>query len=265
MYVSPLLAFDLERLPQIQPSDWSDIRIQARFYLEANYCFPFKFEIQDVLVGTGTAILHENVGWLATIVTHGDYRNQGIGRGITEYLVQFIKSQKCEYIYLIATALGEPVYKKVGFETESLYNLYRNVNLSNLFVSDHIIDYKPNFKQEIYNLDRMVSGENRSLHLESFLEESFVYVENSLVVGVYFPTFGDGLILAYTKNAGMELMKKRFQIHGMASFPQENLQAHNFLESHGYNPSVTLARMYLGKQLPWQGENVYNRVGGKIG
>jgi GNAT superfamily N-acetyltransferase len=265
MQILPLNPSDLDLLPQIQPHDWADIRIPISSYLEPDYCFPFKAVIDDVLVGTGTAILHEKTGWLSTIVTHGQYRNQGIGKCMTEHLLAFLQNQNCEYIYLIATTLGEPVYNKVGFVTESRYSYFRDINLENLVISDNIIPYQSNYKQEIFELDALISGEDRSQHLAVFLSDSFVYLENEKVEGAYFPSFGDGLIVANTETGGLELMKKRFQKFKMASFPEENKTAHDFMSSSDYEPVMTHARMHFGKQMPWKPEGLYNRVGGNIG
>ena len=62
MQILPLTQSDIYSLPQIQPSDWTDNRIPISSYLEFDYVFPFKAMIEDVLVGTGTAILHEKTG-----------------------------------------------------------------------------------------------------------------------------------------------------------------------------------------------------------
>lgn len=222
MQILPITQSDIDFLPQIQPTDWADIRIPISSYLEPDYIFPFKAVIDDVLVGTGTAILHEKTGWLATIVTHGEYRNQGIGKRITEHLLAFSQNHDCEYIYLIATALGEPVYKKAGFITESHYDSYKDINLQNLVISYNVTPYQSAYKQIVFDLDRNISGEDRSQHLETFLIDSFVYLQNEKIEGIYLPNFGDGLIVANTPEVGVELMKKRFQKFNMASFPQEN-------------------------------------------
>ena len=265
MRIVPLTKSDLDLLPQIQPKDWADIRLPIRFYLEADYIFPFKALLNDILVGTGTAVLHEKTGWLSTIITHNDYRNQGIGKHITEHLLAFLQSHNCDFIYLIATALGEPVYKKVGFTTESRYDFYNDINLENLPISENVKPYEASNKQTIFDIDKSISGEDRAQHLEPFLKDSFVCVNHEKVEGVYFPTFGDGLIVAISPNAGQELMKKRFQHFKMASFPEENETAHLFMASHGYVPITTHARMFFGKQMPWKPQGLYNRVGGKIG
>jgi GNAT superfamily N-acetyltransferase len=265
MQILPLTKSDLDSLPQIQPYDWNDIRIPISSYLEPDYIFPFKAVIDNVLVGTGTAILHEKTGWLATIVTHSEYRNQGIGKRITEYLLAFLQSQYCEHIYLIATTLGEPVYKKVGFTTESRYDFYKDISLENLSISENISPYQSDYKQAIFELDKPISGEDRSQHLEDFLADSFVYFQNGKIEGFYLPNLGDGLIVANTPEAGIELMKKRFQKFKIASFPQENTAAHDFMESHGYISVMNPTRMHFLKPMPWKPVGLYNRVGGNIG
>jgi GNAT superfamily N-acetyltransferase len=265
MQIVPLTTSDLDLLPAIQPSDWADIRIPIGFYLQADFCHPFKVEINGVLVGTGTAILHETTGWLATIVTHTGYRNKGIGKAITEHLLAFLQSKQCNYIYLMATALGEPVYTKVGFVTESHYDYYKNVVHEDLAISTNIIAYQPAYEQQVLAIDRAVSGENRALYLESFIHDSFLYIDNNIVQGIYFPRLGDGMIIANTEMAGIELMKKRLQKFNIVSFPQENLAASKSMQSLGYEPFTTHARMHYGKQLPWNPAGLFNRVGGNIG
>jgi GNAT superfamily N-acetyltransferase len=265
MQILPLNQSDIDSLPQIQPHDWNDIRIPISSYIEPDYIFPFKAEIDDILVGTGTAILHEKTGWLATIVTHSEYRNKGIGKAITEHLLTFLQNHNCKNIYLIATALGEPVYKKLGFITESHYDFYKNINLENLAISENISHYQSAYKQAIFDLDKPISGEYRSQHLEDFLLDSFVYLQNEKVEGFYLQNLGDGLIIANTPEAGVELMKKRFQKFKMASFPQENIAAFDFMKSHGYAPVSTHARMHFQKPMPWKPAGLYSRVGGNIG
>jgi ribosomal protein S18 acetylase RimI-like enzyme len=265
MQILSLNQANLDLLTPIQPTDWADIRIPIQFYVDAEYCYPFKAVIDGILVGTGTAILHEKTGWLSTIITHNQYRNQGIGRQITEHLLAFLQSKHCDYIYLIATALGEPVYTKVGFVTESRYDYFKDINLIDLAISKNVKPYKLDYKKAIFELDKPISGEDRSQHLEVFLQDSFVYLEKKKVEGVYFPSFGDGLIVANSPKAGQELMKKRFQKFNHASLPEENKTAHDFLNAHGYEPVTTHARMYFQKQMPWKPQGLYNRVGGKIG
>jgi GNAT superfamily N-acetyltransferase len=256
---------DIEALVALQPDSWSDLRATYQFYLNNSFCEPFKVTINNSIVGIGTAILHENVGWLSTIVTHSQFRKMGIGKAITKHLVETLQTKNCDYIYLIATALGEPVYIKVGFKVESHYFVVNNISLDNLRLSSFINVYSSQYRNQILELDASIIGENRSNHLESFLEESVLFIKNNIVEGVYYPTLGDGLIVAKTEEAGIELMKKRFQIWDSASFPIENLAAINFLKNQGFEPSGMVSRMYFGEKMNWAPQHLYNRVGGNIG
>jgi N-acetylglutamate synthase-like GNAT family acetyltransferase len=265
MEISNLLQADIKQLVNLQPEEWSDLRTTCQFYIDNDYCEPFKLSIDNKMVGIGTAILHENVGWLSTIVTHRQYRKMGIGKAITEHLVVNLQAKNCEKIYLIATALGEPVYAKVGFKVESHYHEYKNIKLENERMSNYIVNYSEHFTNQILALDATISGENRSNHLETFLSETFLFVKNGLVEGIYFPTFGEGLVIANTDEAGVELMKKRFKTENKASFPIENLAGAVYLKSKGYEPTGKISRMYFGEKMLWQPQNLYNKVGGNIG
>ena len=59
----------------------------------------------------------------------------------------------------------------------------------------------------IMKLDREVSGENREKLLVSYISNALVYLDRNTVKGYYIPGLGEGLIIADTVKAGMELMK----------------------------------------------------------
>ncbi|MBL0009542.1 MAG: GNAT family N-acetyltransferase [Saprospiraceae bacterium] len=96
-----------------------------QFYITSDFCFPIKVSIDHKIAGTGTAIIHHDVAWLAHIIVHPDFRNQGIGKLITESLVKMAHAKSCDTLYLLATELGEPVYRKIGFETETEYLFFK--------------------------------------------------------------------------------------------------------------------------------------------
>ena len=110
---------DLNFIAELQPLGWQDIVPTIDFYTKSHFCLPIKVTIDKKIVAIGTAIVHNDIAWLAHIIVHPDNRNQGIGNLITKTLVENLESKRCDTIYLIATALGEPVYKKLGFETET--------------------------------------------------------------------------------------------------------------------------------------------------
>lgn len=266
MKIQRLAHADLHLITDLQPSGWQNIMPSIEFYTTSNFCFPIKVIANDKIVGIGTTIIHNDVAWLAHIIVHPEHRNQGIGKLITATLVESLKAKNCHTIYLIATDLGEPVYKKVGFETETEYLFFKDVNIMEPFpISDKIVPFCEDFKQQAINLDFEVSKENRAFYLEEHLSSGFVYLANKRVEGLYLPTFGEGLIIAATDLAGQELMKLRLTAKENAVFPIDNTFAKEFMYLNNFKEFRTAKRMRLGKSRSWQPSNIYNRIGGNLG
>ena len=265
MNIEPLHHSDLNKVLDLQPEGW-DILAFHEFYTSHNYCLPTKVVVDGNMVGIGTTILHNDVAWLAHIIVHDNYRNQGIGKLITENLVEVAHAKKCATIYLLATELGEPVYRKIGFEAETDYLMFKGEKIKEAVTDfEKIIPYRSDFKNQITSMDRHVSGEDRMFHLEPHLSSGFVYLQDNIVAGYYLPTFGDGLIIANMKTAGQELMKFRLTTKDNAAFPGDNLHAAEIMRQYNFKEVRIQKRMRLGKKRDWQPQDLYNRIGGNLG
>jgi GNAT superfamily N-acetyltransferase len=264
MKAQPFESTDLHFLKELQQPGWSDITTHFNFYLSSPFCFAIKIVADEKVVGIGAYVLHDDVAWLAHIIVHADYRNRGIGRNITQSLVDSLKG-KCETIYLIATGMGEPVYKKLGFIAEADYLFFKGGNFGESKISDNIKSYSPEYLNDIIALDKEAYGENREIHFSEYLPESFAFIEGNKVTGFYLPAFGDGLIISKSKTAGAELMKLRSNKFETFIFPSENETAIACLKSNNYSQFRVAKRMRLGKERKWKPQNIYNRVSGQIG
>ncbi len=190
MEIGTLDQNDIKLISDLQPTDWQNIIPTIEFYTNTDFCFPIKVIIEEKIVGIGTTIIHDDIAWLAHIIVHPDHRNQGIGSVITQTLVGNLKTRNCETIYLIATELGEPVYKKNGFETETEYLFFKDIKINGSWKTPkNLVAFKDCFKVEIANLDLQVSGENRLFHLEKQLPSGHVYLQNNVVEGFYLSTW----------------------------------------------------------------------------
>jgi GNAT superfamily N-acetyltransferase len=262
----PLLHSDLIHIPSLQPEGWYNIQPIHAFYTSVDFCFPLKLMIDGRMAGIGTGIVHGDVAWLGHIIVHPDFRNRGLGGIITKALVEQMHAKNCKTIYLIATELGEPVYKKIGFETETEYvffkDLVKNIDWN---PSAEVIPYNPSHKDQIIEIDRFVSGENRMVHLERFLSNGFVHMTDDIVNGFYLPDFGDGVILATKLNAGLDLMRLRLAAKDNASFPIDNVDALRFMRDNNFQEFRKAKRMRLGPERELNLQFVYNRIGGNVG
>ena len=247
MQIEEFTINDLHILKELQPPAWSDISNPHTFYLSSNYCNTLKLVEGNSIIGIGTYIKHEEVAWLAHIIIHPEWRNKGLGKLITQALVDHLKEYPT--IYLMATDLGEPVYKKLGFEIETEQLFFKDLEL-NFPESEfeNIIPYNVKFQDEILAIDQMASGENRKTHLLEFINESFVYFKDGCLEGFYMPQFSEGLIIAKKNVAGLALMKKRLNTHTEAIISIDNLFAINFIKNLGFKEFRRAKRMRLGEK-----------------
>jgi len=265
LIIQNFLRDDLKFIPDLQPEGWGDITPSIDFYTRSSFCFPLKAVIGGGIAGMGTAIIHQNVAWLAHIIVHPRFRKRGVGRFITETLVNSPEVKNCETVYLIATDLGAPVYEKVGFETETEYLYFKDVKIEPGFTKSPLISsYNADFKRQVAKIDQTNSSEDRFFHLEPHLEYGYVY-SPAEIEGFYLPTFGDGLIIANNPVAGTELLKLHLQSNNKIAFPKDNLAAKIYLYENGFKEFSTGRRMRIGKKRNVRLENIYNRIGGNLG
>ncbi len=185
---------------------------------------------------------------------------------MTRYLIDSIELKLRPTISLIATPMGYPLYKKIGFITDSIYNHFDVVPVFRPDLADYPIrNYEPKDIEEILRLDKALSGEDRSTMLLNYLSEASVFYEGDVLSGYYLPSLGEGLIFALNATAGTALLNLRASAKKNAVIPQNNKAALNFMEDAGLQPFRISTRMYIGKKLDWDQTAMYNRIGGMLG
>ncbi|WP_439583343.1 GNAT family N-acetyltransferase [Dyadobacter bucti] len=266
MVSTDFFSSDLEQLRDLQPADWGDLVPRFRYFIDSPFCKPIKITERAQVIAIGTSMFHKDTAWLACIVVHPDHRKKGLGNTITKELIDGIDRKHYPTIYLDATDFGYPVYKKLGFEVETEYAHYiRNQKTEGQVLSENLLEYEQKFRQEVLELDRKVSGEDRRGILNDFIDSAMLYVNNSKVEGFYIPGWGDGPVLAVTDVAGTELMKLRIQTYDNAVFPVENAISADFVTDNNFVFRKTSRRMYLGPKRVWQPRNLYNWISGQLG
>ena len=257
---------DLAFLKDFEPPGWGDLVPRFEHFLASPVCYPLKLVTDNKMVAIGASIMHRNTAWLACIIVHLDYRNKGLGKLITQQLIANIDTQHYKTIYLEATDLGYPVYKKLGFELDAEYiYLKTDATFYEGHTSECIVLFDKKFRSQLYALDQQVSGEQRSAALEEHITTSKIYLHKCNIQGFYMPTLGDGLIVANTPQAGIALMKCRLQTQKFAILPLDNAIAIDFLKQQHFYPVRIGRRLFLGEKRIWQPQNLYNRISGQLG
>ena len=258
---------EISLLHEIQPPGWNnDLGKVYTLHYGREYFYPIIALINTEIVGTGVATVNDSATWLGNIIVRENYRNKGIGCAITKHLIDFSNTKGNDTIILTASELGLPVYTKLGFEHDTYYQFFKSSNEIKIdSVSKSISPIVKSDYDKIIELDYSISGERRVKLLASTLGTGYKYMEDK-IGGYYLPDFGNGLILANSEIAGIELLKYRFSRDSSSiCVPETNMAAIDFLKSLGLDQYLEAPRLFLNKNVNWNPQKVFSRGCGYLG
>lgn len=261
----PITFDDLDFVKSLQPVDWNyDLSLVFKNYIESKISSPVKLIANDTPVGIGNLFLFEYSAWLSQIIVTESARGNGYGGLITRQLLDMAPSH-IKTFQLIATDLGYPVYKKLGFEVMTEYLFYNNVSADNSINATYV-KFEDKYKAELLSLDRHVTGENRSvLFTDEVLASMRLYFVNDKIAAYLTPDLGEGHILSVNEEMGLQIMNELIQKNKRIVFPKDNEVAANWLKVRGKYVSRTAKRMILGERLKVNLNCIYGRIGGNLG
>lgn len=267
MQIEPITLKDLDKLSHLQPEGWSDISPDLAFYVNSGFCYPIKAAGEDTIAGIGASIVFQHTAWLAHIIVDSGFRNRGIGYQIVETLLNGLKESGVNTCLLTATELGQPVYVRAGFRNVAEYIfLNRERPWEKVPVSPLIVDFREEFRSDIYKMDLQATGEHREMLLAPFLTSAKLFIRNNRMTGYFMPELREGLIIAESDEAGFALMDAKYSTVDKAVLPADNKAGVEFLLKRGFADSGKKGtRMILGKDIPWKPEMIYSRIGGNVG
>jgi len=256
----------IELISYLQPEGWSDITPFFRFFYKHDFCYPIVALDENRIVGAANATVNGTSGWLSHIIVAKDYRHRGIGYKLTEHLINYLRQKGCQTLLLIATKMGEGLYRKFGFETVSEYLFFNEGTIRSEIQNKSIRCFNNSDLEEMLELDRRISGENREKMLTQFLSNACVYDADSQIHGFFLPEFKEGMIIADNNQAGTALLNfKHSQQKRKTVLPVENKKGMEFMLSHGFKIIDRAPRMVLGEDIQWKPELVFSRAGGFYG
>ena len=138
--------------------------------LEPNGCFG---AVKDGrLVGTTTTTIYGELAWIGMVLVEPQQRRQGIAAKLMNAVVEYLEG-KVETIKLDATALGQPVYEKFGFEVESEVERWAGTASSTAGES-HSAVVDDAAVRDLLNLDRLAFNADRSQLIEKLIADACV-------------------------------------------------------------------------------------------
>jgi len=267
MQIETITGKDMESLRPLQPEGWSDIIPDLAFYITSEFCNPIKMVVGERIAGIGASIQFHHTAWLAHIIVDPEFRNRGIGYQIVATLLEDLKKSGVETCLLTATELGQPVYIRAGFRNVAEYIfLNREKPWEEVPVSPNLVDFREEFRQDIYKMDSLATGESRELLLSPFLKNTKLYVRDNRMMGYFMPELREGLIIAENEEAGYALLSAKYAKADKAALPADNKEGVDFLLKHGFADSRKKGtRMILGREISWKPGMIYSRIGGNVG
>src|SRR5262245_39656860 len=104
-------------------ASWGDRRTWFEFATTQPECRPIVAELDGAIVGTGVASANGSVGWVGTIWVDPAHRGQGLGRALTQRVIDDLEAGGCRTLLLVATDEGRPLYERMGFEVQTRYRI----------------------------------------------------------------------------------------------------------------------------------------------
>ncbi len=258
---------EIPLLKDFAPPDWnSDISRVFSLHFGQPYFHPIVAEMDGKLAGCAQGLLNGDTGWLGNIIVLPPYRRQGIGCALTEALVRYFHDQGCQHQILTATEMGEPVYRQLGFHTVSYYVFLKGGSIGDPIQDRGIRPLEEGDTARVFELDRRITGEERSRLLALFLEKGWVYEANGKVDGFFLPSMGQGPVLADNDDSGLALLRLKHSL-GCPSviMPEANTCSRDYFQKAGYLETRRAPRMVLGEDAAWFPERVYSRAAGYCG
>ena len=265
--IRPIKKDEFSAVKDFPPPDWNtNLAEFLEMYFGQSYFYSIVAVFENDIVGFANTVSTGNAAWLGNIIVRPDFRGKKIGTMLTQNLIDHLKFNNCESQLLIATDMGEPVYRKLGFRTTANYPYLKGPKLTHFNFMDDIKDMTDEDLNGVIELDKIVTGECREHLIRKFQAKGKITKNGQKVTGYYLPSFAKGLVIADNHEDGLKLLGyKHFISDQSTSMPMENKAALEFLTSNGYTITKTLPRMVLGKEVNWKPELVFSRASGYCG
>ena len=216
------------------------------------------------LAGVAAGAVFAGTGWVGGVAVVPAHRRAGLGGALTAAIVGFLEDRGATTVLLHATALGRPVYERLGFVAETDYLTLTGPSLARPGRPGRVRPGRAEDLEAVLALDRAATGEDRRRLLAA------LWPAGGLVAGdgwgppggyhVASPWRSGGAVVAADPEAGLALLDAVRAGHGdevAISLPAANTQAVRTLESAGLRQRDRTVRMHRGPRVPWRPDAVF--------
>lgn len=258
---------------------WGVRREWLEFAATQPACVPLVAEADGRLVATGVGTANGPVGWIGTIFVEPDRRGQGLGRSVTQAIIDRLGSAGCRTLVLVATSEGRRLYERMGFEVQTQYRILEAPGLAAAGGPERpdaavVRPFAPADLASMSALDRVATGEDRAHVLArlSAPDTAKVLAGDDGAVRAYVvrPPWGGGATVARSAEDAMAIVTAR----RLGSGPEgrirvgilaENREGRAALTRAGFRAQWSAPRMVRGAPIAWQPEAIWGQFNHAMG
>jgi GNAT superfamily N-acetyltransferase len=208
------------------------------------------------LAGVAAGAVFGATGWVGGVAVVPAHRRAGLGGALTEAIVDFLEARGVATVLLHATALGRPVYERLGFVAETAYLTLVGPTLPRAARQSPVRAGRAADLEAVVALDLAATGEDRRRLLTALWPAGGLVAGDGRPLGYHLPSpwRPGGAVVAANPRAGLALLDAVRAPPGddlAVSVPAANPAAVRFLEAAGFSERYRTVRMYRGPRLRW--------------
>jgi GNAT superfamily N-acetyltransferase len=255
---------------------WNQIGADWHRFLDMEPTGCFVAEWDGQAVGTAVACILGSVAWIAMVLVDQEWRGRGIGKALMSHALDFLGRQGMVSVRLDATALGKPLYEKLGFVLEYELARYEGIPRGGAETRAAEKANKQDWPQ-VFKLDREITGADRSKFLSRLFsaqpDDVRIVRSGTRVVGFVAGRPGTGAwqigpCLA-TSDAGPKLLSDAARRHAdervFIDVPMQNTAAANMAQEMELTVQRHLVRMCRGKPVNERTDHIWASSGPELG
>lgn len=247
---------------------WGDRTAFFEFAARSPACRLLLVEDAGEVVATGVGTANGLVGWIGMIWTAPAHRGRGLGRAMTERVIDDLSGRGCPTLLLDASDAGRPIYERLGFEAIGRDLRFASVERgagagasvrAGAPAGGQVRAFEARDLDEAASLDGMATGEDRRYLLEASVADGLAAVApgGELAGFLLAAPFGGPAIVARDGASAMALIRARAagapaSESMLIALPEANAEAVAALLAGGWTERSGPLRMALGPMPPWR-------------
>jgi ribosomal protein S18 acetylase RimI-like enzyme len=214
-------------------------------------------EAAEELVGVAAGAVFAGTGWVGGVAVVPAHRRVGLGGDLTEAIIAYLEDRGVATVLLHATALGRPVYERLGFVPETAYLTLTGPTLPRSARGPRVRPGRTADLEAVVALDGVATGEDRRRLLTALWPAGgLVAAADGRPLGYHLasPWRSGGATIAADEASGLALVDAVRAAPGdevAISVPTANSAAVDGLEAAGFTEVYRTIRMYRGPHVPW--------------